>query len=283
MPCGKFDVEFDRRLRRQRDLGFDYGFADGLHGFGVAAEVEAEIAANVVEGDGDEQVVDVVAAKVRVAVGGDDFEDAVVQLEDRDVEGAAAEIVDGDDAVLLLVEAVGERCGRGFVDQAEDFEAGDASRVFGGLALGVVEIGGDGDDRLCDRRAEVALGVALQLAEDQRGDFRRSGRLVAERDAKYFARLKIVGKAEGEELQFFLDVFDATSHEALDRVDGALRRFDQISASRVADYRLIVFVERDDRGNQVRAVIARDHDRGVPLHERHERVRGAEVDADDVI
>ena len=29
------------------------------------------------------------------------FEDAVVQLEDGNVEGAAAEVVDGDDAVLL--------------------------------------------------------------------------------------------------------------------------------------------------------------------------------------
>ena len=60
-----------------------------------------KIAANVVERNRDQQVVDVVAAEMRVAVGGDDFEDAVVQLENRDVEGAAAEIVDRDDAVLL--------------------------------------------------------------------------------------------------------------------------------------------------------------------------------------
>ena len=57
---------------------------------------------NVVERDGDQQVVDVVAAEVRVAVGGDDFEDSVVQLQDRDIEGAAAEIVNRDDAVLFL-------------------------------------------------------------------------------------------------------------------------------------------------------------------------------------
>ena len=65
-----------------------------------------------------------------VAVGGDDFEDAVVQLEDRNVEGAAAEVVNRDDAVLLLVEAVGERGGGGLVDEAKDFESGDASGVF---------------------------------------------------------------------------------------------------------------------------------------------------------
>ena len=112
LAAGDFNIDFDRGLRRERDFGLDDGFADGLHGFGVAAEVviskiEAEVAKSVVEGDGDQQIVDVVAAEMRVAVGGDDFEDAVVQLENGDVEGATTEVVDGDDAVLLLVEAVG--------------------------------------------------------------------------------------------------------------------------------------------------------------------------------
>ena len=46
---------------------------------------------------------------MRVAVGRLDLDDAFADLEDRDVEGAAAEVVDGDRLVLLLVEAVGER------------------------------------------------------------------------------------------------------------------------------------------------------------------------------
>ena len=40
-----------------------------------------------------------------------------------------------------------------------------------------------------------------------------------------------------EQLQFFLNAFDAASHEAFDGVDGALGGFDQVSASRVADNR----------------------------------------------
>ena len=74
------------------------------------------------------EVVDVVAAEVRVAVGRDDLHDVVADLEDRDVERAAAEVVDGDDLVLLLVEAVGERRRGRLVDDALDLEAGDACR-----------------------------------------------------------------------------------------------------------------------------------------------------------
>ena len=179
LAAGEFDVKLDRGLGRERDFGFDDGFADGLHGFRVAAKVEAEVAANIVQGDGDEQVVDVVAAEMRVAVGGDDFEDSVMQFQNGDVESAAAEIVDGDNAVLLFVEAVGERCGGRFVDQAQHFEAGDAARVFCGLALRVVEVGGNGDDCFRNRSAEETLGAALELAQNESGNFRRSESFVA--------------------------------------------------------------------------------------------------------
>ena len=104
-------------------------------------------------------LVEVVAAEVGVAVGREDLEDALADLEDRDVERAAAEVVDGDLLVLLLVEAVGQR-GRGrLVDDAHDVEAGDLAGVLGRLALGVVEVGRDGDDRVGDLLAEVVLGV----------------------------------------------------------------------------------------------------------------------------
>ena len=67
----------------KRDLGFDHGLADALHGFSavpyVAAKIEPQVAANVIERDRHQQIVDVVSAEVGVAVGGDHFENAVVQ------------------------------------------------------------------------------------------------------------------------------------------------------------------------------------------------------------
>ena len=53
--------------------------------------------------------VEVVAAEPRVAAGRQHLEDAALELQDRDVEGAAAEVVDRDGALGVLVEPVGER------------------------------------------------------------------------------------------------------------------------------------------------------------------------------
>ena len=95
---------------------------------------------------------------------------AVAHVEQRDVERSAAEVEDEHRLLALLVEPVGERGGRRLVDDPEDLEAGDLAGVLGGLALGVVEVRRDGDDRLGHPLADELGGILGQLAQDQRGD-----------------------------------------------------------------------------------------------------------------
>ena len=107
-----------------------------------------------------------------VAAGRFDLDDAFANLEQRHVEGASAEVENEDRLLLLaLVEAVGERGRGGLVDDAQHVQAGDRAGFFGGLALGVVEVGGHGDDRIGDLLAEVGLRVALQFLQDAGTDF----------------------------------------------------------------------------------------------------------------
>jgi hypothetical protein len=120
---------------------------------------------------------------VGVAVRGLDLHDPFAHFEDGDVEGAAAEVVDRDGLVLLLVEAVGEGGRGGLVDDAQDLEARDLARVLGGLALGVVEVGGNRDHRLRHLLAQVLLGGVPHLLEDHRGDLGRRVKLPLHRDA----------------------------------------------------------------------------------------------------
>src|SRR5207249_2938486 len=84
-----------------------------------------------------EGAVHVVAAEGAVAARRLHLEDAAVEQEDGDVEGASAKIVDGEEAVLLLLEAIREGGRRGLVEQAEDVEPGEAAGVLRFLSLGV--------------------------------------------------------------------------------------------------------------------------------------------------
>ena len=118
--------------------------------------------------------VEVLAAEEGVAVGRLHLEHAVADLEDRNVEGAAAKVVDGDRLAVVLLEAIGERRRGRLVDDAQHFEAGDLAGVLGRLALRVVEVSGNGDHRLGDGLAEIGLGGFLHLLQDEGGDLRRA-------------------------------------------------------------------------------------------------------------
>src|SRR6266568_3465619 len=117
------------------------------------------------------------------------------------------------------MQTVGERCGRGFVHQAKNFESRNLPGVFRGLALGVVEICGHGDDCTADGFAEKRFRPILQLTQNERGNLRRCKDFVAEPHANHITAGWI--KSERKELQFVLDVFYAAAHQAFDRVDGA--------------------------------------------------------------
>ena len=97
-------------------LGLLGGLAHALHGHAVGGEVNALVALELVDEVLGDALVEVVAAEAVVAGGRKDLDDAVADFEDGDVEGAAAEVVDHDLLVGLLVEAVGEGGRGGLVD-----------------------------------------------------------------------------------------------------------------------------------------------------------------------
>ena len=216
-----------------------------------------------------------------VAVGGLHFEDAVADFEHRDVERAAAEVIHGDLLVLLLVETVGERGGRGLVDDAEDFEAGDLAGVLGGLALGVVEVGGNGDDGLGDGFAKAHLGVGLELREDHRGNLRRAEGLGFAFDFYLDVGVAVAGANDlvGDALQLFLDLVELAAHEALHRVDGVARIGHRLSFGGFAYKALAVFREGDDRGGRAFAFGVFENQRLAALHDGHAGIRRAQINA----
>ena len=165
--------------------------------------------------------VEVVAAERRVAAGGDDLEHALRQPQQRDVEGAAAEVVDRVEALAAVVQPVGDgRRGR-LVDQAQHVQAGQLRGVLGRLALRVVEVGRHGDHRAEQVVASKLSSarwrsVARISADTSTGDFdavaRRAARPCPARRRSGTAACAVPATSAS-----------AAAHEALDRDDGVAR------------------------------------------------------------
>ena len=191
-------------------------------------------------------LVEVVPTQRRVAVCRLDLEGPAANFQDRDVERAAAQVVDGDVVVVLLVEAV-RQCGGGrLIDDAQDIEPRDLARIFGGVALAVIEVGRHGDDRIGHGLAQVGLGVRLELLQDHGGDLRRAVILVAHlHPSVAVARLD---QGEGKDLGGGLNrgILEAPADQALDAIDRVLRVRNRLPLGDRPHHALAVLRGRDD-------------------------------------
>ena len=230
-------------------------FLEPLHGHAVLREVDPVVVFEALDEPVHDRLVAVVAAEVGVARGRLDLEDALADVEDRDVEGASAEVEDEDRVVVGLVEPVGERRRRRLVDDAEDVEPGDLARLLRRLALRVVEVGGDGDDGVRHRVPEVGLGVPLELHEDAGGDLLGGVLLAVDLDGP-------VGP-----------------HVPLDRTDRPVGVRDRLALGDLSDENLALF-EGDDRRGRSRPLGVGDDSRLTSVKGGDDAVRRAEIDSD---
>ena len=242
-------------------LGLLGRLAQALDGGLVLGQVDALGVLDLLDEEVDDALVPVVAAEAVVAGGGAHLNGrelvlVLAHLEQRDVERSATEVEDEDELVFLaLVEAVRESGRGGLVDDAQHVEARDLAGVLRGLALGVVEVCGDGDDRIGHLLAQVLLGVTLELAEDARGDLLRRVLLVVDLHAPVGA------------------------HVALDRRNGAIDVGDGLALGDFADEHLARLRERDHRWGGASALGVCDDGGLSALQDGNHRVGGSQVNA----
>src|ERR1700753_3670174 len=120
----------------------------------------------------DQAIVEVLTTQMGVTSGCFDFENALLDGEQRDIESASTEIKDQNIllAAAFLVQDVSDGGSRRFVDDTENIEAGNNASILRRLPLGVVEVCGDSDDRVADGRAKVCFCSFLHFSQNHGGD-----------------------------------------------------------------------------------------------------------------
>ena len=119
----------------------------------------------------DDALVKVIPAEVIVAGRGEDLNRITVDIQDTDIKGAAAQVVDHHLAGLSLVKTVCQG-GRGrLVDDPQDVEAGNQPGVLSRLTLRVGKICRDRDYRIGDRFPDIAFRIGLELLQNHGRDF----------------------------------------------------------------------------------------------------------------
>ena len=278
--CDIGEVDLGRCCRRKFDLGFFGSLFESLLCHGILKKVDALFFLEFVGEPVDDDLVEVVAAEVGVAIGRLNFEDAVAEFENRDIECAAAEVEHCDLLILVgLVEAVGEGCGGRLVDDTAHFQTGDLAGFLGCLTLRVVEVGRHGDDSLVDGRAEIIFGSLLHLLKDHGRDLLRSILAAVDVDARHS-----VGRTHNliwHALDLFLHLVVGLAHEAFDRIDCALGIGDGLTFGGIAYLTFATVDKSDNRRRCVAAFAVRDHNRVVTLKHCDAGIGCSQVNTDN--
>ena len=202
----------------------------------------------------DQTLVEDVAAEERIAVGGQHFDQVRADLDDRDVEGPAAEVVHRDDLRLVgcgrggvIAVPVGQSSGRRLVDDPFDVQARDLAGIFRGGPLAVVKVRRNSDHGPGDLVIEVRLCVRLQPSEDHRRDLGR--RVLAA--CHFDPRGVVVGGNKGVR-QLFTELDDlriaiALAHQVFHAVDRVVGIENRLIPRLNADQALVAWAYRDDR------------------------------------
>ena len=138
-----------------------------------------------------------------------DFENAIVDGQQRHIEGSSSKIIDNDlTLVTSAVKTVRDGGGGWLVHDSNDVQAGNGASILGSLSLIVVEICGNGDHGVDYGFPKIALCDLLHLSEYHGGDFFGGERpilsLNLNRDGGFVI---LVGDSEREVLDVTLDVF----------------------------------------------------------------------------
>ena len=223
--------------------------------------------------------VEIISAKMGVAVRALDLDQSVGDFEYRNVKRTTSEVVYRNLAfVIRRLESVRKRCRGRFVDDAQELETCNRACDLGRFALRIVEVGRNSYHSLRNPLVESILRVFLQLAKHHRRDLCRRPSFAV----KDYADISVAQRPNVERHQrpvaLDLRVLEASTDEPLDREDCVLRVGDSLILGSVSNKPLLGLRINGDHGRRGSLAVRILYDLRVTSSDhRHRRVRSSQV------
>ena len=250
-------VDFGRRGRRKFDFRLLGSLFQTLHSHRVFRQVDAFVALEILHEPVDDDLVEIVAAEVRVAIRRDHFKHTTTKFEDGNIERTATEVEHGDFHIFVsLIDTVGQSGSRRLVHDALHVQTCNLTSLFCGLTLRVGEIGRHGDDGVGHFLSEIVLGGLFHLLEHHRRDFLRRVFASVDIDTRITS---LVHNRVRHALGLFAGLFVGFTHKTLDRIDRVFRVRNGLTLGRIAHLALAFFHKTNHRGSRALALAVGDY------------------------
>ena len=221
----------------------------------------------------DDHLVEIITTKVRVTRSGENFKHSISNFQHRHVKGAASKVEHENAFIAFFVEAVGQRSGCGLVNDAQDFQACDLSGVFCGLALGIVEISGNGNDRLGHGFTEVLTSIFSKFAQNLGAHLLRGELLLKNRTFNFDVGSRFLDRIT-HLFGFIIHFVYTTSNETFDGIKRVIGVHHRLTLCDLTDQLILIFCVGHHRWSGAKALSIGDHGGLAALHHRDTTVGG---------
>ena len=266
--------------RRQFDLGLFSCFLQTLQSELVLGQINAVFLFEFGREIFNQAHVEIFTAQECIAIGRFDFKNAIANFENGDVESTTAQVINGDCARALFVQAISESCSSRLIDDTQHFKTGNLASILGGLTLCIVEISWHSNDSLCDRLTQIGLGRLLHLLQSEGGNLR--GRILFAICGDPSIAIASLDDLIGNKTHILLrhGIIEGATDEALDGEECALWIGDALTFGRLTNKTLAIICEGDDGRRGARAFSIFDHLGARALHDRNARISCSKVNTD---
>mmetsp|Transcript_114235 Transcript_114235/g.330000 ORF Transcript_114235/g.330000 Transcript_114235/m.330000 type:complete len:242 (+) Transcript_114235:135-860(+) len=213
-----------------------------------------------------------------------DFKDTSLNFEDGNIKGTTTKIKDDNGLSIGLVHTVGQGSGGRFVDDSQDIQTGNFTRIFGGLTLRVIKVGWNGNDGLTDGTSQESFGGFFHFSQDHGSDL---GRTVFGTTRFDPSIIGIVGfdNFVRDVILNVLDfrIFKSTSNQTFDGIQRVGGVGDGLSTCRHADQSFIIsFCKGHDRRGGTSTFRVFNDTRISTLHDGDTRVGRSQIDTNHI-
>ena len=273
----------DRRAldTRQFLLGLLGRLGQALQGLAVPPQVQTVLRLERIGQPIHKAAIPVVTPQLGVAAGGFHIKHAIGDAQHRDIEGATAQVEHQHPLDGAAIKAVGQGGGGGFVQDPLHPQARQPTGIAGGLALGVVEIGRNGDHRRFHRFAQVGAGIVHQFAQDACHQLLRRVFALGERADHPHIALVVRADRVRHPKAAVVQLIPAAADEPLEIGKGVAGVEHELAPGRLAHQQLPLPAEAHHRGGGAPPLRIGDHQGTTAFEHGHHRVGGAQVDTND--
>ena len=147
------------------------------------------------------------------------LEQPVPNIQNRDIKSPTAQIINRNLLILLLIQSVGQRGRSRLVNDPQNFQPSNFSRILRRLTLAIVEISRHRDHRLGDFLSQLRFRIRLEFGQNKGGNFLGRKRFLLPLHFHFDMRIPILRCHHfvGQPLRLFLHLNKFATDQPLDR------------------------------------------------------------------